>query len=75
MISGMAAVDAVVLFDESTPLNLIQAIRPDVLVKGADYRLEDIVGRQFAGEVVRVEMVTDYSTSNLVRKIRSLEIE
>ena len=55
---GFAAVDCVVLFDEDTPLELIQALQPDVLVKGADYAREHIVGADFVeargGRVVRV---------------------
>jgi len=65
-------VDAVVLFDESTPLKLIEAIRPDVLVKGGDYCAEDIVGAgevcSWGGQVVVIPLVEGISTSGLIKK-------
>lgn len=64
-------VDAVTSFDEDTPLALIEALRPDVLVKGADYALEEIVGREVVeaagGRVERVPLVPGVSTSALLR--------
>jgi len=63
-------VDAVMVFDEDTPLALIEALLPDVLVKGADYALEDIVGRELVeargGRVERVPLVPGVSTSALL---------
>lgn len=74
LIAALAAVDCVVLFDEDTPLELIRRLRPDVLVKGADYAPEAIVGAQdvggWGGRVVRVPLVTDKSTTNLLDKLR-----
>ena len=73
VVSAMAAVDAVVLFDEPTPLKLIEALRPDVLVKGADYSKDQVVGgaevEACGGDVVLVPLVEDKSTSALVSKI------
>ncbi len=75
LLAGFAAVDCVVLFDEDTPLELIRALEPDVLVKGADYTREQIVGADFVevygGRVVRVELVPDHSTSRLVERLRA----
>lgn len=69
----LACVDAVCLFDEDTPFNLISAIVPDVLVKGADYSIENIVGRDVvekAGGIVKtIEFVPDRSTTNIVETI------
>jgi D-beta-D-heptose 7-phosphate kinase/D-beta-D-heptose 1-phosphate adenosyltransferase len=74
LIAALAAVDCVVLFDEDTPLQLIQRLRPDVLVKGADYALDAIVGAKevegWGGRVVRVPLVKDRSTTSLVDKLR-----
>ncbi|HEV8508962.1 MAG TPA: D-glycero-beta-D-manno-heptose 1-phosphate adenylyltransferase [Gemmatimonadales bacterium] len=74
LIAALAAVDCVVLFDEDTPLNLIQQLRPDVLVKGADYAVDAIVGAKdvegWGGRVVRVPLVKNKSTTNLVAKLR-----
>lgn len=67
-------VDAVVLFDESTPLNLISAIKPDILVKGADYSIDRIVGADVVlengGQVKTIEYIEGFSTSAIEQKIR-----
>jgi len=74
MLAGFAAVDCVVLFDQDTPLELIRRLEPDVLVKGADYARERIVGADFVegrgGRVVRVALVPDQSTTRLVERLR-----
>ena len=74
VIAALAAVDCVVLFDEDTPLELIQRLRPDVLVKGADYALAEIVGAKevegWGGRVVRVPFVKDKSTTKLLQQLR-----
>lgn len=74
LVAALAAVDCVVLFDEDTPAALIRTLRPDVLVKGADYQRKDIVGADdvegWGGRVVRVPLVQDQSTTNLIAKLR-----
>ncbi len=74
MVAALAAVDCVVLFDEDTPLALIQLLRPAVLVKGADYARDAIVGAKevegWGGRVVRVPLVTDKSTTKLLERLR-----
>jgi D-beta-D-heptose 7-phosphate kinase/D-beta-D-heptose 1-phosphate adenosyltransferase len=74
VVAALASVDCVVLFDEDTPLALIQTLRPDVLVKGADYPRADIVGGDevegWGGRVVRIPLVQDQSTTNLLAKLR-----
>jgi rfaE bifunctional protein nucleotidyltransferase chain/domain len=78
MLAGLAAVDYVVIFDELTPLNLIKAIMPNVLVKGGDWTPETIVGRaeveDAGGKVVVIPLAEWYSTSGLIEKIRKLRI-
>jgi D-beta-D-heptose 7-phosphate kinase/D-beta-D-heptose 1-phosphate adenosyltransferase len=75
VIAGLAAVDAVVLFDQPTPLALITALAPDILVKGGDYRRETIVGADLVeasgGRVVTIPLVTGYSTTALVERCRA----
>jgi D-beta-D-heptose 7-phosphate kinase/D-beta-D-heptose 1-phosphate adenosyltransferase len=75
VLAGLAAVDCVVLFDQDTPLELIQALAPDVLVKGADYSRDRIVGADWVeargGRVVRVPVVPGYSTTALVERLRA----
>lgn len=74
LVAALACVDCVVLFDEDTPLALIRRLRPDVLVKGADYAREAIVGADdvegWGGRVVRVPLVPGVSTTGLLRRLR-----
>ncbi|MBM3516771.1 MAG: D-glycero-beta-D-manno-heptose-7-phosphate kinase [Alphaproteobacteria bacterium] len=73
MLAAYAEVDAVVIFGESTPEALIEAIRPDVLVKGADYRLDEVVGgafvRSYGGQVLLAELAPGHSTSATIARI------
>jgi rfaE bifunctional protein nucleotidyltransferase chain/domain len=75
VLAGLAAVDCVVLFEEETPLQLIQALTPDVLVKGADYSRDHIVGADWiesrGGRVVRVPLVAGFSTTALLERFRA----
>jgi rfaE bifunctional protein nucleotidyltransferase chain/domain len=75
VLAGLAAVDCVVLFDEDTPQSLIEALAPDVLVKGADYTRDAIVGADWiearGGRVVRVPLVPGFSTTSLVERLRA----
>jgi rfaE bifunctional protein nucleotidyltransferase chain/domain len=76
MLASLRYVDAVVLFDEPTPLSLIEAIMPDVLVKGGDYTVNQIVGAeevlQNGGKVEIVPIVKGYSTTKLIESIQNL---
>ncbi len=75
VLAGLAAVDCVVRFNENTPLAVIETLRPDVLVKGADYRLDQIVGAElvasYGGRVERVPLISGNSSSSLVERIRA----
>jgi len=74
ILEALTFVDAVVIFDEETPLDLITALQPDVLVKGADWAEDAVVGRdiieQRGGRVVRVPLEPGRSTTAIIRKIR-----
>ncbi|NQT34962.1 adenylyltransferase/cytidyltransferase family protein [bacterium] len=70
-IASLTAVDLVLLFDEPTPYELLSIIKPDILVKGDDYRIEDVVGREFAGMVKLIRRLDGFSSTNLVDRIRS----
>lgn len=74
ILAAMQFVDAVVLFDEPTPLELIKQVRPDILVKGDDYAISGIVGHEFVldngGQVLTVPLVAGYSTTRIVERIR-----
>lgn len=69
---GLACVDAAAVFDEDTPLSIITQIQPDILVKGADWGANNIVGRDVVeargGRVVRVDLAEGFSTTNLIKK-------
>ena len=76
VLASLLMVDAVILFDEDTPLDLINTIRPDVLVKGGDYTLEQIVGAKevmsWGGRVVINPIVAGFSTTGILEKIARL---
>lgn len=73
VLASLSFVDAVVFFGEDTPYNLIKITQPDILVKGADYKPEDIVGydivKNKSGEVVTIEFLEGYSTTAIEKKI------
>lgn len=75
VLAGLEFVSAVVLFDEDTPYNLIKAVQPDVLVKGSDYKPEDIVGYDIVtakgGKVETIDFVDGYSTTRTIEKSRN----
>jgi D-beta-D-heptose 7-phosphate kinase/D-beta-D-heptose 1-phosphate adenosyltransferase len=75
VVAALASVDCVVLFETDTPLELIQSLAPDVLVKGADYSRTSIVGGDWVeargGRVVRVPLVGGFSTTSLVERLRA----
>ena len=76
VLAGLACVDYITVFDEPDPLALIRAIKPDVLVKGADWEEKKIIGsdlvKSYGGEVVRITMVPDISTSVIIQRILEL---
>jgi D-beta-D-heptose 7-phosphate kinase / D-beta-D-heptose 1-phosphate adenosyltransferase len=75
VLAALGFVDAVTIFDEDTPLQVLQSVRPHVLVKGGDYKLEQVVGRELlettGGRVVLVPLTPEKSTTALVERIRS----
>ena len=70
LLASLSAVDYVTIFGEDTPYELLQQIRPDVLVKGGDYRLEEVVGREFAQEVRLIDFVDGYSTTKIIQRMK-----
>jgi rfaE bifunctional protein nucleotidyltransferase chain/domain len=73
LLAALAFVDAVCLFDEDTPLELIHRVEPNVLVKGGDYSIETIVGADFVmqsgGDVHVIPLTEGYSTTSIIRKL------
>lgn len=74
LLAAFQFIDYVVLFEEDTPYELIKAAQPDILVKGGDYKPEDIVGydivKQRGGQVVTIDFVPGFSTTNIVEKLQ-----
>lgn len=76
VLAALACVDAVVIFDEDTPREIIERLQPDVLVKGADWAADRIVGREAVeargGRVIRIPLAEGYSSSAIIGKIKEL---
>lgn len=74
LLAALSFVDAVTLFDEDTPYNLIKTVMPDLLVKGGDYKIEEIVGHDIVeangGKVVTIPLTEGYSTTKTIGKLR-----
>lgn len=73
LIDNLKSVDYVIIFDEDTPYNLIREIQPDFLVKGGDWKEEDIVGwdivKESGGKVLSLKFIENYSTTNTIKKL------
>lgn len=74
LLAALFFVDGIVVFEEDTPINVITALMPDILVKGADYSIENIVGAKEVmangGEVKTIDFVEGYSSTSIIKKIR-----
>lgn len=79
VLAGLSCIDYVIFFDEDTPYNLISQVRPDVLVKGGDWSVDNIVGRDIVeaggGKVLSLPLLPGYSTTSVISYIRENEIE
>ena len=75
LLAALFFVDGIVIFDEDTPLNLITTLLPDILVKGADYTIDNIVGAKEViangGEVKTIDLVEGYSSTSIIKRIRN----
>jgi len=71
VLSAMEGIDYIVGFSEDTPYNLIKKIKPDLLVKGGDYKVNDVIGREFAKKVYIFPLIKAKSTSKIIEKSRN----
>ena len=75
LLAALAFIDAVILFSEETPLNIISSLKPDILVKGGDYQTNEIIGHKVVqengGEVVLIPFINGFSTSSIIDKIKN----
>lgn len=72
ILESLECVDYVVKFGEDTPHELLSQIKPNILVKGGDYKIEDVVGREFADEVTLIDFVNGYSTTKTIEKMKTI---
>lgn len=77
VLSGLSSVDAIVFFNENTPIKLIKTIQPHFLIKGNDYKVEEVVGhkevKKWAGEVMLIDLIPGQSSTNIIKKINHSE--
>ena len=75
MLAALESVDLIAFFDEDTPIDLIKEAKPDVLIKGSDYQLDEIVGSkeviEYGGEVKTISLLPGYSTTNVINRIKA----
>jgi D-beta-D-heptose 7-phosphate kinase/D-beta-D-heptose 1-phosphate adenosyltransferase len=75
LLAALECVDYVILFDQDTPRELIAALKPDILVKGADYCREEVVGHEiveeYGGQVALIDLVENVSTTDIINRIRN----
>lgn len=69
VLSALQAIDYIIIFSKNTPYEVLKQIKPDILVKGADYKVKDIIGREFVKKVYRFPFVKGKSTTNLIKLI------
>lgn len=76
-LASLTFVDAIVMFDEDTPLKLINIVNPDILVKGSDYKPDEIVGadivKKKSGKIITLDFLEGYSTTSLISKLKNTE--
>ncbi|MFC2151518.1 D-glycero-beta-D-manno-heptose 1-phosphate adenylyltransferase [Bacteroidota bacterium] len=74
LLASLSFVSAIILFDEDTPYDLIKRVQPDVLIKGSDYKTQDIVGQDIVtakgGRVVTIDFIEGYSTTTIIEKLK-----
>jgi len=69
ILSALEFVDYIVIFNEETPINLLKKLKPDILVKGSDYNIQNVIGREFATKTILIPFVDGKSTSEIIKKI------
>ncbi len=69
VLAALECINYISIFDEDTPLELIKIVKPDILVKGGDYKIENVVGREYSKETVLIDFVDGYSTTNIIKKL------
>jgi D-beta-D-heptose 7-phosphate kinase/D-beta-D-heptose 1-phosphate adenosyltransferase len=73
LLSLLDFIDYIVIFDDDTPLNIIKILKPDILIKGSDYKKEDIVGKEFVNNIILFNFIQNKSSTNIINKIKNLK--
>jgi rfaE bifunctional protein nucleotidyltransferase chain/domain len=71
---SLRCVDEVIIFDDDTPLNLIQSLKPNILTKGGDYKVSEVVGSDIVPQTVIIPLLSGYSTTNILKKMSEIYI-
>ena len=71
MLAALSFVDFIIIFEQETPIEIIKKIQPDILVKGADYNTNDIVGKEYAKKVQTIDFIDNYSTTTIIKKLKN----
>ena len=71
---SLRCVDEVIIFDDDTPLNLIQSLKPDIITKGGDYKVSEVVGSDIVPQTVIIPFLFGYSTTNILKKMSEIYI-
>ena len=71
MLKSLECVDEVLVFNEDTPLNIIESLRPNIITKGGDYTVEEVVGHDIVPETYIISLTNGYSTTNFIERIRN----
>lgn len=72
MLNSLIYVDFVIIFSQETPRELIKEIKPNYLIKGDEYQENEIIGREFSDTIIRIPMIKDFSTTNIINKIKKI---
>lgn len=72
ILSALECVDYIIIFYEDTPFELIKKLRPDILVKGGDYKIENVIGREYAKETILIDFLEGYSTTKIIKNINNI---
>jgi len=71
---SLRCVDEVIIFDDDTPFNLIQSLEPDIITKGGDYKVSEVVGSDIVPQTVIIPLLSGYSTTNILKKMSEIYI-
>jgi rfaE bifunctional protein nucleotidyltransferase chain/domain len=71
---SLRCVDEVIIFDDDTPLNLIQSLKPNIITKGGDYKVSEVVGSDIVPQTVIIPLLSGYSTTNILKKMSEIYI-